>query len=157
MELKELLDRLNQLGRDIRALEKLCDYDAYENAGYQLGNVAMDKFDAEDLYLSDELCAVLKKLTEAAEAVEYLKRPVKNSGVLRKAPSGYYAFPDGEELHCGACVELLVKDYDHEQYVNDDYVQVAYWKVGRVEHDGEDFYFTASKTTPLDGATARIR
>lgn len=153
MDLNEMLDKLNTLARDIRRLGKAVGY----NGDDELEDVRLDESGAQDLFLYDELLFTMRQLSKAAGNVEYLKRPIRNAGRLHKAGSGRYAFPDGEELPCGHGVELLVADWTHARYIKDDYTPVPYWKAGRIEHDGDDYYFTGSRETPLDGAQARIR
>ena len=142
--LNELLKEAQRIGREIRNVQRACGYDDCSD----LSCLEIPMQDAEGLFLWDELRYVMDKLADAQAALAYLNTPVQTEGVLRwDKKTGRYRFK-GVELSCGMPIEMLVKD---------DYRDNPYWCAGRIEHDGNDYYFTGAKKMPLKGAKARIR
>ena len=150
--LNDLLDEIKRISRDIRNIQKACGYDDCDD----LSRLDIPKGDPESLFLWDELRGVMDKLADAQAAVEYLSSPVQTEGVLRKAKNGRYRLKD-VEFSCGMPIEILVDDDRHAQDIDGDYRNVPYWSSGRIEHNGEDYYFTGAKAMPLKGAKARVR
>ena len=141
--LDELLKELKGIGREIRNVQRACGYDDCSD----LSRLEIPMRDADGLFLWDELQGVMNKLADAQSAIEYLSLPVKVEGVLRMGKNDRYCLK-GTELPCGSSLEILVKDDCHD---------VPYWRPGRIEHDGERYYFTGAKKMSLKGAKARIR
>ena len=142
--LDELLKELKGIGRKIRNVQRACGYDDCSD----LSRLEIPMQDADGLFLWEELRGVMDKLADARAAVEYLNTPVQTEGVLRwDKKTERYRFK-GVELSCGSSLEILVKD---------DYHDVPYWCAGRIEHNGERYYFTGAKKMSLKGAKARIR
>ena len=141
--LEELLNEVKRIGRDIRNVQRACGYDDCDD----LSRLDIPMSDPDALFLWDELRGVMEKLADAQAGIEYLNSPVKEEGVLRMGKNERYCLK-GTELPCGSHVEILVED---------DYHDVPYWCSGRLEHDGERYYFTGAKQMSLKGAKARIR
>ena len=142
--LDELLKELKGIGREIRNVQRACGYDDCSD----LSRLDIPMQDADGLFLWDELRGVMDKLADVRATVEYLSLPVQVEGVLRMGKNGRYCLK-GTELPCGSPVEILVTD--------DDCRDVPYWRPGRIEHNGERYYFTGAKKMSLKGAKARIR
>ena len=140
--LEELLSELKRLGRDIRNIQRACGYDDCSD----LSCLEIPMQDAEGLFLWNELQGIMNSLADAQAGVDYLSRPVQAEGVLRMGKNDRYCLK-GTELPCGSRVEILVED---------DYHDVPYWCLGRLEHDG-GYYFTGARKMRLQGAKARIR
>ena len=141
--LEELLNELKRINREILNVQRACGYDECSD----LSCLDIPTRDANGLFLWTELCSVMNSLADAQAAVDYLSRPVQAEGALRMGKNDRYCLK-GTELPCGSPIEILVKD---------DYHDVPYWCSGRLEHDGERYYFTGAKQMPLKGAKARIR
>ena len=141
--LDELLKELKGIGREIRNVQRACGYDDCSD----LSRLEIPMQDADGLFLWEELRGVMDKLADVRTAVEYLSLPVQIEGVLRMGKNDRYCLK-GTELPCGSSLEILVKD---------DYHDVPYWCAGRIEHNGERYYFTGAKKMSLKGAKARIR
>ena len=141
--LEELLSELKRLGRDIRNIQRACGYDDCSD----LSCLEIPLRDAEGLFLWNELQGIMNSLADAQTKIDYLSRPVRAEGVLRMGKNERYCLK-GTELPCGSPVEILVED---------DCRDVPYWRLGRLEHDGERYYFTGAKQMSLKGAKARIR
>lgn len=111
----------------------------------------------EDIYLEypenpdeiqkrEELLMILKKLEQAIEQMEYLQKPIRGRGVLKRNDRGRFEL-DGFELSSGACIEILVQDIDWDDHPK--------WVKTTVEHD--DDYYTTYRHMRLDGLMARHR
>ena len=151
--LEELRRRLISLAEEIHAIGKVCGY--YED-GSLLG-MEPSRLDAETFFLRDMLSDVLCRLDRAVGAMDYLCGEIMASGVLRKMPSNRYAVSGWGELTCGSPVEILMDDDYHFTEIDGEYQNVPYWRAGRIEHNGTDYYFTGAKEMPLEGVQARIR
>lgn len=151
---KEIMSELSDLNISIQKVLYHAEFENYED----LSGLDINRSDADELYLLDELRGILDKLDDVSHNLKYLERPVKSEGVLHKKLNGRYEF-NGMELSSGYPLEYLATDDRHMRYdENDEYVITPYWSYGRIEHDGNDYYITgADKGTKLEGLRVRIR
>ena len=152
--LTDIMTELKALNPSIKQLLAHADYENYED----LSGLEIDRADAEQLFLLDELQKLLYKLDDVSYTLNYLCRPVKVEGVLHKNSTGRYEV-NGYELTSGNGIEYLATDDRHMRYnTNDDYVPTPYWKASRIEHDGKDYYIVgASDLNTLENVRVRIR
>ncbi|MBQ9345792.1 MAG: DUF5348 domain-containing protein [Oscillibacter sp.] len=144
-KLTELLDALGNVRRSIQTVQRDFGYRG-EN---DITGITFSEGDPEELFLLDELNRVMNKLDEAVGDINYLSRPIEETDRLVMSPAGRLGFPRSRfELTCGRGLEVLVDDgfYDGPR-----------WMCGRIEHDGERYYFTGCKDMELVGALARRR
>lgn len=85
----------------------------------------------EGEYVRDMLQGILDDMETTAARIEYLNKPVKEGNLYRNERGHYVVVyhgtaGDGPELTCGNSLEAY---YDDE------------WHMGRVEHNGTDYYF----------------
>ena len=90
----------------------------------------------------------MEKLSDVADRIAYLSRPVMETSRLHKNRSGRYETKGGHYYTSGSGIEALIKD---------DYQEVPYWVWTSVEHDGKDYYLVGHKNVRLDGLTVRVR
>ena len=103
----------------------------------------------ETLYVQEQLEHFCHELEEAYYQVKRLNADVVVQGKLRKGGNGRY-WLENEELACGRSVELLYSD-EHSIY------DIEYWHAGRIDHNGNKYYFTGNRNLELEGVTARIK
>lgn len=151
---KEIMTELSYLNVSIQKILYHTKFEEYDD----LSGLDINKASAEDLYLVDELRGILDKLSDVSRNLNYLEQPIKTEGILHKNRNGRYEF-NGIELSSGYPLEYLATDDRHMRYNdNDDYVITPYWRYGRIEHDGNDYYIVgADKDTKLEGLRVRIR
>lgn len=152
--LNDIMTELKALNPDIKQLLSHADFENYED----LSGLDIDRADAEQLFLLDELQTLLSKLDDVSHTLNYLSRPIKVEGALHKNSNGRYEVR-GYELTSGNGIEYLATDDWHMRYNdNDDYVPTPYWKASRIEHDGKDYYIVgADDLTTLENVRVRIR
>ena len=71
------------------------------------------------------------------------------SGKLKSGENGRF-WLGNEELACGRSIELLYKD-KHDIY------DIESWHAGRIDHNGNKYYFTGNRNLDLEGMQARIK
>lgn len=103
----------------------------------------------ETLYAQEQLEHFCHELEEAYYQAKRLNADVMIRGKLRKGENGRF-WLENEELACGRSVELLYKD-NHGMY------DIESWHAGRIDHNGNKYYFTGNRNLELEGATARIK
>lgn len=140
-DLKKDMDRLNG---DIKRILKSSGYAEWAEL-----DVEYDRSNPDDVMLHDELSSMMSSLDEIACTLDYLNRPVKVEGILRKNRNGRYEIGD-RELSSGSPVEALVYDRYDERWE---------WTSSRIEYDhGKgDYYLVSDRDVDLDGLRARIR
>ena len=151
---KEIMTELSDLNVSIQKILYYSDFENYDD----LSGLDIDYASAEELYLVDEFRSILDKLSDVSHNLKYLQLPIKSEGVLHKNNNGRYEF-NGIELSSGYPLEYLATDDWHMRYNdNGDYVMTPYWRHGRIEHNGNDYYIVGSdKDTNLEGLRVRIR
>ena len=98
----------------------------------------------ERLY-QDEFKGILERLEMVKGDIEYLKRPIKKTGVLHKNDRGRYE-TEFMEYTSGNGIEALI---------NED--EIVKWVVSRIEHNGKDYYIVGYSGINLEGLEVRIR
>lgn len=151
---KEIMNEISELNVRIKQIICHADFENYDD----LSGLDIDRSDADQLFLSDELYNILDKLSDVSHTLSYLEKPIKTEGVLHKNKYGRYEV-NGVELSSGCKLEYLATDDYHMRYnENDDYVITPYWNSSRMEHNGIDYYIVdADKDTVLEGLRVRIR
>lgn len=144
MTIKELENEIRKLSGSIDSILKATGYSDYGD----IDSVEYDSTDAEELLLLDELGGIIYKLDEVKSTIDYLSLKIAETGTLHKNSNGRYELPSGREFSCGSGIEILV---------DDEYTDAPRWVAGAIEHNGNDYYFTARKGVVLEGATARRR
>ena len=104
---------------------------------------------AETLYVQEQLEHFCHELEEAYYQVKRLNADVMVSGKLRRGENGRF-WLENEELACGRSVELLYID----EFGLDN---IPSWHAGRIDHNGNKYYFTGNRNLELEGAMARIK
>jgi hypothetical protein len=144
MALKTALEQIKDLGGQINDVLRVSTYEEYAD----LRGLHVDCKDSEQLFLLKELRSILWKLADAAGSIEYLSRPVKETGFLHRNADGEYQTGKGYLYRSGSLIEFLAQE---------DTSGVPCWTVGKVEHDGEDYYLMGYEDIPLDGLHVRVR
>lgn len=152
--LNDIMTELKALNPHIKQLLSHADYENYDD----LSGLKIDRADAEQLFLLDELRQIMYKIDDISHTLNYLEKPIKAEGALHKNANGRYEV-QGIELSSGCGLEYLATDDWHMRYnANDDYVPTPYWKASRIEHDGKDYYIVgADDLTTLENVRVRIR
>lgn len=150
----EIMKEVSDLNYTIKKIMRHADFDNYED----LSGLEYNKTDAQELFLKDELCQLLSKLSDVSWTLDYLNRPVKVEGVLHKNSNGRYEV-NGMELTSGHGLEYLATDDRHCRYdEHDEYVVTPYWCASRIEHDGTDYYIVgADNLDSLENVRVRLR
>jgi hypothetical protein len=149
MTRKELKQALNSIGRQIKSVMDQTEYSYCDDLSTLTD---YNTKDPDELFELDEMKSLMYHLADVLGDIEYLQLPVKRQGTLRKNASGRYEFA-GRELTCGCGLEYLVADGKH---YGDNWEPIPYWRHGRLEHDGNDYYIVgAPKDLQLDGLKVR--
>ena len=80
MELERFTEELRKLGADIRRLLQLSQYTEYSD----LSGLHADRQNAEHLLLLNEYQGVCDRLEWINDTLEYLNRPIVETGVLHR-------------------------------------------------------------------------
>ena len=155
MELERFTEELGKLGADIRRLLQLSQYTDYND----LSGLHADRKNAEHLLLLSEYRGVCDRLEWINDTLEYLNRPIAETGVLHRNERKRYEIKGGREWSCGHIIEFLCNDDCHSYYneETDDYENVPYWAVSSVEHNGDDYYIVRYPKIQIEGLTVRVR
>lgn len=154
MTIRELYKDIENLQPHIRCIIGESKYEMYDD----LSGVDIDSASEEDLFLLDETIDIMEKLYDIKCTINYLSKKIQHEGTLYKNSSGRYELC-GREFTSGSIIEYLATDDRHMRETEDCvYVNTPYWKVGRIEHDGNDYYIVgASKDLVLQGLKVRVR
>lgn len=152
--IKDIMNEVSELNLKIKQILHHSDFENYDD----LSGLDIDRTNAEELFLTDELYGILDRLSDISHTLNYLDRPVKAEGRLYKNSNGRYEL-NGHEFSSGCGIEYLADDDRHMTYdESDEYVSVPYWCSSRIEHDGNDYYIVgASKDLELEGLQVRYR
>ena len=107
-----------------------------------LRGLHVDSKDSDQLFQLRELKVIMRKLADIAGSIEYLLRPVLETGTLHKDESGEYRTEKGYCYRSGSLIEVLLQDDLHE---------VPCWIQTKVEHDGEDYYLVGYDDISMEG------
>lgn len=152
LTLNELERELYALKGKIRDILNRVDFACDDLSA--LGDYEQVSGDPDGLFKMDEYRSILYKLQSVMDELEYLRRPIKITGRLRRNDQDRYEV-DGMELTCGTGIEYLACDNQHWDAGTD--TNSPYWKYSSIEHDGTDYYLTADKHVSLEGLTVRMR
>ncbi len=143
-DLKKVLAEADSLRSKIDSILRISTYNKYDD----LSALDINYRDGEQLFLLEELQAVMKSLDEAGGRLRYLALPVREVSRLHRNESGRFETDGGHYYTCGSPIEALVQDGYHE---------VPYWVRSRLEHDGSEYYLVGHSDVDLDGLTVRVR
>lgn len=143
-DLKMVLEKTNDLKWKIDSILK---YSTYDNCD-DLGALEINYKDGEQLFLLEELQAIMRNLDEVRGRLTYLALPVREVSRLHKNESGRYETDGGHYYTCGNPIEALVEDGYHE---------VPYWVWIRLEHNEKGYYLVGYDNVEMDGLTVRVR
>lgn len=101
----------------------------------------------------DEYRRLLERLDDVKRDIEYLERPITETGTLRMNSRNYYeAISDNgrelKEYHCGSGIEALIYD---------EYDECEVWVASRVEHTDGRYYIVGHMKVDMDGLKVRMR
>ena len=152
--IKDIMNEVSELNLKIKQILHHSDFENYDD----LSGLDIDRTNAEELFLTDELYGILDRLSDISHTLNYLEKPIKAEGALHKNANGRYEV-QGIELSSGCGLEYLATDDRHCRYNdNDDYVITPYWCSSRIEHDGTDYYIVgANDLDTLENIRVRIR
>jgi len=143
--LQELLTEAQALKTQIHSFLKSATYDQSES----LDGLDINYKDPEQLLLLDEFKAITRNLGDAYQAISYLSLPIRSTSVLRPTPDGrYLRTEDGHSYTSGDLIEALVED---------EYKDVPYWTISRIEYGPEGYYIYGNKDVSLNGLKVRSR
>ncbi len=143
-DINTLFTEIRGLGKGINSILKDASYDDYGD----LSSLDIDNEDSEQLFLLDELQAVMEKLDEVRGRLAYLALPIREVGTLHKNESGRYETESGHYYTCGSPIEALVQD---------SFSEVPRWVWTRVEGNGRGYYLVGYDKVDMDGLTVRVR
>lgn len=143
-DLKMVLEKANDIKWKIGSILRDSTYEDYDD----LSGLDIDYKDSEQLFLLDELQAIMQCLDEVKGRLDYLALPIREVSRLHKNESGRYETESGHYYTCGSSIEALVQD---------GYREVPHWVWTRLEHNAKGYYLVGYGNVDLDGLTVRIR
>lgn len=143
-DLKTALSKTFALESEIETLFRVSTFDRYDD----LSGLDIDRTDSDQLFVLDQMQAIMTNLLEAKNKIAYLKYPVKETSHLHKNRQGRYETAGGYEYTSGDAIEVLV---------DDGYYLSPYWARTRVEHNGKDYYLVHYRDICMDGLLVRRR
>jgi|GEM_PF-998152 len=143
-DVQSILDKAVGMRWEISRLLRESTYNEYDD----LSGLNINYEDAEQLFILDELRAIIDKLADAEDRMSYLSRPIAETSRLHKNEVGKFETRHGHYYCCGSRIEALVAD---------DYHESPYWTRTSVEHDGTDYYLVGHRDISLNGLTVRVR
>ena len=152
--IQDIYEEARVLNGSIKKLLHDACYEEFDD----MSGVDFNHMDSEQLFLVDALREILNHLSEAAYEIDYLGAPIREKGCLHKNANGRYEL-NGSELTCGCGIEYLMEDEYHEVYdiTTSDFISVPYWKSGRIEHNGKDYYIVGADLETLENVKVRRR
>lgn len=144
MKINELHERLQRLNSEIKTILGISMY--RENG--DLSGLSVNRANAEEALLNDELCKVMDNLSDVQNRLSYLSLPVKETSELHMNESGRYETAHGQSYACGSGIEALISDESNN---------ASRWVRTRVEHDGEGYYLVGYRDEAMRGLTVRVR
>lgn len=143
-ELSMALVQMKGLKSRIDDILSVTTYDEHAD----LRGLHADRGDSDQLFQLKELRAIMRKLADIGGSIEYLFRPVRETGTLRRDENGEYRTEKGYCYRSGSLIEVFLPEVDGE---NPGWVQT------KVEHDGEDYYLVGYDDIPMEGLRVRVR
>lgn len=142
-ELEMVLREAQSLGCKIKDVLRMSTYDQYDD----LSGLDIDHKDGEQLFLLEEMQAIMKNLDEVRR-LKYLSLPVREVSRLHRNRSGRYETDSGHYYTSGSPIEALVQD---------GYRDVPYWVWTYVEHNCRDYYLVGYGDLNIEDLTVRVR
>lgn len=154
MNIKELESKLQSLSYSLdRALKE---------SGYKdnldLSEIEYTPTDPQERFLKAECEAILENLMRAVDELEYLSKPIGETGKLYKAENGRYRATDGRnewEYSSGSGIEFLVNEIYEDE--NGQETEVGRWIASSVESQNGRYYIVHYPNLELEGLTVRKR
>ena len=143
-ELSMALVQMKGLKSRIDDILSVTTYDEHAD----LRGLHADHEDSDQLFQLKELRAIMRKLADIGGSIEYLFRPVRENGILRRDENGEYRTEKGYCYRSGSLIEVLLTEADSEK---------PGWVQTKVEHDGEDYYLVGYDDIPMEGLNVRVR
>lgn len=143
-DLKMVLEKTNDIKWKIDSILRYSTYNDYDD----LSGLDIDYRDSEQLFLLDELQAIMKCLGEVKGRLAYLSLPVLEVSRLHRNRSGRHETDGGHYYTCGSPIEALVQD---------GYREVPYWMWTRLESNAEGYYLVGYGNVDMDKLTVRVR
>ena len=144
MELSMALVQMKGLKCRNDDILNITTYDEYAD----LRGLHVDHKDSDQLFQLKELQAIMRKLTDISGSIEYLFRPIKETGILHRDENGEYRTEKGHCYRNGNLIEVLLQAGSHE---------VPCWVQTKVEYGGEDYYLAGYEEIPMEGLKVRVR
>lgn len=144
MELSMALVQMKGLKCRIDDILNVTTYDEYAD----LRGLHVDHKDSDQLFQLKELQVIMRKLADIGGSIEYLFRPVKETGILHRDENGEYRTEKGYCYRSGNLIEILLQDGSYE---------VPCWVQTKVEYDGEDYYLAGYEEIHMEGLKVRVR
>ena len=143
-DLKMVLEKANDIKWKIGSILRDSTYEDYGD----LSGLDIDYKDSEQLFLLDELQAIMQCLDEVKGRLDYLALPIREVSRLHKNESGRYETESGHYYTCGSPIEALVQD---------GYREVPRWVWTRIEHNAKGYYLVGCGNVDMDNLTVRVR
>lgn len=143
-ELEMVLQEAQNLGCKIKDVLRMSTYDKYDD----LSGLDINYKDGEQLFLLEEMQAMMKNLDDVRKRLEYLSCPVRKVSRLHRNGSGRYETDRGHYYTSGSPIEALVQD---------GYRDVPYWVWTYVEHNCRDYYLVGYGDLNIGDLTVRVR
>ena len=128
-------------------IDDMLDVTTYDEHA-DLRGLDADHKDSDQLFQLRELQAIMGKLADISDNIEYLFRPVQEISTLHKDENGEYRTEKGYCYRSGILIEVLLQGDPNE---------APCWVQTRVEHDGEDYYLLGHDDIPMEGLRVRVR
>ena len=144
MEVSMALVQMEGLKCRIDDILSITTYDEHAD----LRGLHVDHKDSGQLFQLREMQKIMGKLADIGGSIEYLFRPVRETGTLHRDESGGYRTEKGYCYRSGSLIEALVQDGPDG---------TPCWVQTKVEHDGEDYYLMGYEDTPMEGLEVRVR
>ena len=142
-ELSTALIQMKGLKYRIDDILSVTTYDEHAD----LRGLHADHKDSDQLFQLRELRSIMRKLADIGGSIEYLFRPVLETGTLHRDENGEYRTGEGYCYRSGSLIEVLLQDNPGE---------APCWVQTKVEHDGEDYYLIGFEYIPMDGLSVRV-
>jgi len=143
-KLEEVFSETKELYGRIDRLLKLSAYDQYDD----LSGLDINYKDGEQLFLLEEMQAIMKSLDDVRRRIKYLSLPVREVSRLHRNESGRYETDRGHYYTSGSPIEALIQD---------GYREVPYWVWTYVEHNCRDYYLVGYGDLNIEDLTVRVR
>ena len=141
----EIMSELKAISRSINKVAELTGYAEFGD----MSLLDIDRTDAGDLFLSNELNRIVDSLADIQGNIDYMSLPIKYESTLFRNMEGKYETHSAHWYSCGSVIEYCSNDESNHEY--------PFWRKSRLEHDGKDYYIVAERQLPLQGLIVRVR